>query len=213
MQINEIFFSLQGESTFTGLPCVFVRLAGCNLDCSWCDTRYARSEDGASEFSIDEVLGKVEKFPRGLIEISGGEPLLQQETTALSERLLSSFDTVLLETNGSLDISVVPEGVIRVVDVKCPSSGVLDSFKVENLKALTPDDELKFVIGDRGDYEFAKEFISTIGDVVKPDKILFSPVNGNLLPKTLAEWVLSDGLSLRFQLQLHTVIWPGEKGR
>ncbi len=213
MLISEIFFSLQGESTFMGLPCVFVRLAGCNLACSWCDTTYARSTDGAVEKTVDEVVTEVERFPHGLIEITGGEPLLQAETPALAARLLDSFDTVLLETNGSLDISLVPEGVVRVVDVKCPSSGVSGSFKMENLSALTPADEIKFVIGDRGDYEFARDFISSMGGAVKADKILFSPVNGTLPPPTLAGWILDDSLRVRFQLQLHNSIWPGEKGR
>ncbi|MFQ5427604.1 MAG: 7-carboxy-7-deazaguanine synthase QueE [Thermodesulfobacteriota bacterium] len=214
MLISEIFFSLQGESTFTGLPCVFVRLAGCNLECVWCDTAYARSEDGAVDKTVEEVVEEVEKFPRGLIEISGGEPLLQEETTDLAGRLLGSFDRVLLETNGSIDISRVPEGVIRVVDVKCPSSGASGSFLLENLRALTPDDEIKFVIGDRADYEFAVEFITSNGLTrSRADKILFSPVNGTLPPKTLAQWVLSDRLCVRFQLQLHASIWPGEKGK
>ncbi|MFQ5353787.1 MAG: 7-carboxy-7-deazaguanine synthase QueE [Thermodesulfobacteriota bacterium] len=214
MLINEIFFSLQGESTFTGLPCVFVRLAGCNLECAWCDTAYARSRADGIEKSVDEVLGEVEKFPRGLVEISGGEPLLQDETSALAGRLLESFDNVLLETNGSIDISKVPAGVIRVVDVKCPSSGASGTFKMENLTALTPDDEMKFVIGDREDYEFAVEFITSNGlSRSRAEKILFSPVNGTLPPKTLAEWVLEDRLRVRVQVQLHTIVWPGEKGR
>ncbi|MFQ5479693.1 MAG: 7-carboxy-7-deazaguanine synthase QueE [Thermodesulfobacteriota bacterium] len=214
MLINEIFFSLQGESTFTGLPCVFVRLAGCNLECSWCDTAYARTEEGAVDKSVDEVVEEVEKFPRGLIEISGGEPLLQSDTAAFAGRLLDSFDTVLLETNGSIDISRVPDGVVRVVDVKCPSSGASDSFHMENLNRLSPNDEVKFVIGDRADYEFAVDFITSHHLFLPgPDKILFSPVNGNLQPKTLAEWVLEDRLAVRFQLQLHARIWPGEKGR
>jgi len=213
MLINEIFFSLQGESTFAGFPCVFIRLAGCNLACSWCDTDEARVIDGAVDKTVDEVIGEVEKFPRGLIEITGGEPLLQDETVDLAGGLLKKFDTVILETNGSLDIGVVPEGVVRVVDVKCPSSGVVDGFKMENLPLLTPADEMKFVIADRGDYEFALGFISSMDGAVKNDKILFSPVNGTLEPRELAQWILDDRLYVRFQLQLHTVIWPGEKGR
>ncbi len=214
MLINEIFFSLQGESTFTGIPCIFIRLAGCNLSCSWCDTEYARGTAHGIEKTVDEVVSEVEQFPRGLVEISGGEPLLQHETAELAGRLLDLFDTVLLETNGSIDISRVPDGVVRVVDVKCPSSGASESFLLENLNRLSPNDEVKFVIGDREDYDFAVEFISTHHLFLPtPDKILFSPVNGTLLPKTLADWILSERLAVRFQLQLHTCIWPGEKGR
>jgi len=213
MLISEIFFSLQGESTFAGLPCVFIRLAGCNLDCSWCDTTYARSVDGGVEKNIDEIMEEVERFPHGLVEITGGEPLLQDETTALARRLLEKFDTILLETNGSIDISKVPHGVVRVIDVKCPSSGVDRSFLMKNLLSLTPLDEIKFVLAGRDDYEFAKGFVSSMGGLVRPDKILFSPVKEKLAPKTLAGWMLEDRLGVRFQLQLHTLIWPGEKGR
>jgi len=214
MLINEIFFSLQGESTLAGLPCVFIRLAGCNLECSWCDTDYARGAEGAVEKTIDEILSEVEAFPGGFVEITGGEPLLQDETPVLAARLLKRFERVILETNGSLDIGAVPEGVVRVVDVKCPSSGLIDSFRMENLPLLTPLDEMKFVVADRGDYEFAKEFISSMGGTrLRADKILFSPVSGSLEARDLAQWILDDRLFVRFQLQLHTVIWPGEKGR
>lgn len=213
MLISEIFFSLQGESTFVGLPCVFVRLAGCNLDCSWCDTATAQGTEGAIELAVDEVVSEACGFSTGLVEITGGEPLLQAETLTLATGLLEKFDTVLLETNGSLDISLVPAGVVRVVDVKCPSSGVERSFLRENLSHLTPADEMKFVIGDRADYEFAREFISSMGVVISPDKILFSPVNKALEPRVLAQWILDDRLTVRFQLQLHNCIWPGEKGR
>jgi len=214
MLINEIFFSLQGESTLAGLPCVFIRLAGCNLECSWCDTDYARSAEGAVDKTIDEILSAVEGFPHGFVEITGGEPLLQDETPALAARLLKRFERVILETNGSLDIGAVPEGVVRVVDVKCPSSGVAHGFRMENLPLLTPLDEMKFVIAERGDYEFAKEFISSMGGTrLRADKILFSPVSGSLEARDLAGWILDDRLFVRFQLQLHAVIWPGEKGR
>ncbi len=214
MLVNEIFFSLQGESTYVGLPCVFLRLAGCNLECSWCDTAYARAAKGAREMSVEEIIREVEKFPRGLVEITGGEPLLQEETPLLAASLLDIFDTVLLETNGSLDISRVPEGVVRVVDVKCPSSGAPGSFLKENLKHLTPADEMKFVIGDRKDYEFAKAFLPTLGKrEIRSERIIFSPAKGVMEPRVLADWVLDDRLDLRFQIQLHSVIWPGEKGR
>jgi len=213
MLISEIFFSLQGESTFAGLPCVFIRLAGCNLKCSWCDTTDSQSVDGAEEKTIDEIMEEVEKFSCGLVEITGGEPLLQAETATLAARLLEKFDIVLLETNGSIDIGKVPHGVVRVIDVKCPSSGVSDSFFMENLLSLTPDDEIKFVLAGRDDYEFAKGFISSMGGLVRQEKIFLSPVKEKLAPKTLAAWILEDRLSVRFQLQLHTLIWPGEKGR
>ncbi len=214
MFINEIFFSIQGESTYVGLPCVFIRLAGCNLQCPWCDTAYARARDGAREMTVEEVLGEVEKFPGGLVEITGGEPLLQEETPRLAARLLERFETVILETNGSVDIGAVPEGVVRVVDVKCPSSGAEGSFLMENLGRLAPLDEMKFVIGERADYDFARGFLSSMGDSGPArGKVIFSPVFGVMEPRTLAGWVLEDGLEVRFQVQLHTVIWPGEKGR
>ncbi len=214
MLLNEIFFSLQGESTYVGLPCVFIRLAGCNLECPWCDTAYARTKDGAREMSLGDIVREVEEYPRGLVEITGGEPLLQEETPLLAARLLERFDTVLLETNGSMDIGRVPEGVVRVVDVKCPSSGASGSFDMENLSRMRPSDEMKFVIADRTDYEFAREFISSDDAlVISRRSIIFSPVSGRLKPSVLAGWVLEDRLCIRFQLQLHTCIWPGEKGR
>ena len=214
MLLNEIFFSLQGESTYVGLPCLFIRLAGCNLECSWCDTTYARGAESGAEMSVEAILGEAAKFSRGLVEITGGEPLLQEETPMLAAGLLEMFETVLLETNGSLDIDLVPEGVVRVVDVKCPSSGASGSFDAANLARLRPSDEMKFVIGGRTDYEFAKEFVSSMeGTALSPRKIIFSPVAETLKPRVLAGWVLEDRLPVRFQLQLHRCIWPGEKGR
>lgn len=214
MLLNEIFFSLQGESTYVGLPCLFIRLAGCNLECSWCDTTYARGAESGAEMSVEAILEEAAKFPRGLVEITGGEPLLQEDTPRLAAGLLEMFETVLLETNGSLDIDRVPEGVVRVVDVKCPSSGAAGSFDAANLVRLRPSDEMKFVIGGKRDYRFAKEFISSLeGTALSPRKIIFSPVTETLKPRVLAGWVLEDRLPVRFQLQLHKCIWPGEKGR
>jgi 7-carboxy-7-deazaguanine synthase len=214
MLLNEIFFSLQGESTYGGLPCLFIRLAGCNLECSWCDTTYARGAKSGAEMSVEAILEEAAKFPQGLVEITGGEPLLQEDTPMLAAGLLGMFETVLLETNGSLDIDLVPEGVVRVVDVKCPSSGASGSFDAANLARLRPSDEMKFVIGGRRDYEFAKEFISSMeGTALKQRNIIFSPVSETLKPRVLAGWVLEDRLPVRFQLQLHRCIWPGEKGR
>lgn len=212
MLVCEIFKSIQGESTYAGLPCVFVRLSGCNLRCTWCDTPYARGSDEAIELSTDEVLSRVSEFGCGLVEITGGEPLLQGEARELASKLLSSGYTVLMETNGSVPISGLDDGVIKIVDVKCPSSGHAGSFLVENLEYIGPRDELKFVIGNREDYEAAKGFLEEMLRG-RTEKVLFAPVRHELHPKELAEWILKDGLRVRLQLQLHAYIWPNERGR
>ena len=212
MLVCEIFKSIQGESTYAGLPCVFVRLAGCNLSCSWCDTPYARVPDEAVEMTIAEVFEEVGGFECSLVEITGGEPLLQEEALELAVELLESGHRVLIETNGSVDLSGVDPRVVKVVDVKCPSSGHAGSFLLKNLEFISPEDELKFVIGSREDYDSAVRFIE---DFLrgKTEKLLFAPVRPLLSPAELSEWILKDGLRVRLQLQLHSYIWPGEKGR
>ncbi len=212
LYVSEIFLSIQGESTYAGLPCVFVRLAGCNLVCSWCDTVYARTRENARALSVEEAVSEVKKFNRPLVEITGGEPLAQAEAGFLAARLLDEGCTVLMETNGSLSLSGLDARVVKIVDVKCPSSGEAGSFLMENIDHLTPDDEVKFVIANRRDFEYAKDFIekNLRGMALS---ILFSPVRSAIEPGELAEWILKDGLDVRLQLQMHAYIWPGERGR
>ncbi len=205
MLISEIFVSIQGESTYVGLPCIFIRLEGCNLDCRWCDTEYARKPSGGVEMSVQEVVEKVRGFNNWLVEITGGEPLLQQEVRGLVTRLLDLDYKVLMETNGTISLEGLDERLIKVVDVKCPSSGHGDSFLLENLKHIGPNDEVKFVIGDRVDYEYAREFV-TRHLKSKTDKILFAPVRPTLDPKELANWILRDSINVRLQVQMHTYI-------
>jgi 7-carboxy-7-deazaguanine synthase len=210
--VNEIFYSIQGESLFAGLPCVFVRLTGCNLRCSYCDTRYAY-EDG-DPMSIEVILNRVSAFQCPLIEITGGEPMIQEGTPELIRRLIQKCYTVLLETNGSLDISKVAPKCFKIMDVKCPGSGASHKNNFANLKLLSPNDQVKFVLTDRMDYEFAKQIISSSWPVDPPVHILFSPAHKRLEPAELAEWVLHDRLHVRLHLQLHKILWPGiEKGR
>jgi len=211
LMINEIFHSIQGESTYSGRPCIFVRLTGCNLRCSYCDTRYAYEEGVKME--ISEIINRVAGYECPLIEITGGEPLLQSETPLLIYRLLENGYEVMMETNGSLDISSVDGRCIKIVDIKCPTSSESDKNDLENLKRLNPKDQVKFVIGSRKDYEYAKETIELIHPGFPMDQILFSPVSGEMAPAKLAEWILEDSLNVRFHLQLHKIIWPGkEKG-
>jgi 7-carboxy-7-deazaguanine synthase len=212
MLVSEIFLSIQGESSYAGLPCVFVRLSGCNLSCDWCDTAYARVEEGARELTVDDVMAEVKGLRCTLAEITGGEPLLQADSRGLAGRLLKEGYSVLIETNGSVSLKGLPEGVVKIVDVKCPSSGQGGSFLIKNLEHITGRDEVKFVIGDRVDFDFAVRFVSEfIRD--RTDKILFAPVRPALDPKDLAEWMLKDCTKARLQLQLHTYIWKGERGR
>lgn len=209
--VSEFFRSVQGESTFAGIPCVFVRLAGCNLSCRYCDSRYAR-EDGV-EMDLGAILDKVSEYGIELAEITGGEPLIQSETATLAGALRDMGHVVLVETNGSLDISVLPEGVIRIMDIKCPSSGETERVLWENIWKLKPEDEVKFVIADRHDYEWARGIIMERFAHTKT-KVLLSTVYGELPPRHLVEWMLEDKLKARFQLQLHKYIWPREsRGR
>jgi len=212
MLVYEIFKSIQGESTYAGLPCVFVRLAGCNLSCSWCDTPYARVPDEAIEMTIAEVIEEAGGFDCPLVEITGGEPLMQEEAIELAGALLESGYRVLIETNGSVALSGLDPRVVKIVDVKCPSSGHAGSFLIKNLECISPEDELKFVIGNREDYDSAVRFIE---DFLRgrTEKVLFAPVRPHLSPAELSDWILKDGLRVRLQLQLHSYIWPGEKGR
>ncbi len=203
MKINEIFKSIQGESSFAGLPCVFVRLTGCNLRCSYCDTAYAYKE--GSEISIDEILRRVKRFNCPLVEITGGEPLLQEETCFLVNKLLNAGERVLIETNGSLDIGRLDERAIRIVDLKCPGSGESDKTYWKNLDNLRQTDEVKFVLSNRQDYEWAKGVIEKYRLLDKA-KVLLSVAFDRLAPEKVVKWMLKDNLNVRFQLQLHKYI-------
>ena len=226
MQITEIFKSIQGESSYAGLPCVFVRLTGCNLRCDWCDSEYTFT--GGSKMSLEEVHSEVERLSPngGLVEVTGGEPMLQErEVIPLMERLLNSGFNVLLETSGERPLANVPKEIIKIVDVKCPHSGETDTFRMENLDALTLRDEVKFVISDRLDYEFARDFTEEHGLAARVSSVIFSPAFRKeaagdrdtshcvLNPQQLAEWILADDVPARLGLQIHKFIWdPAMKG-
>ena len=225
LQVTEIYKSLQGESTYSGLPCIFVRLTGCNLRCSWCDSEF--SFYGGKKMTLQEVLSEVAALSAGgLVEITGGEPMLQErEVVPLMEHLLDSGYQVLLETSGERTLARVPKRVIKIVDVKCPHSGEPDTFSLENLEALQPHDELKFVLTDRTDYEFARDFVLNHGLAERVHAILFSPAfekgaSGSrdtshclLDPQELAQWILDDNTPARLSLQIHKLIWdPAAKG-
>ncbi|MFB3926088.1 MAG: radical SAM protein [Syntrophales bacterium] len=212
LKVNEIFYSIQGESTYAGYPCVLIRLSGCNLRCSFCDTRYAYTEGVSME--ISEILETVAGYGCPLVEITGGEPLLQEETPALILSLLEKSYRVLMETNGSMDISRVDPRCVRIIDVKCPSSGESHRNDLQNLNRLTGGDEIKFVIADRTDYEYAKMILlrnQRIEEIAVP--VHFSPAFGGISLETLASWILEDRLPVRVHVQLHKIIWPGESGR
>jgi 7-carboxy-7-deazaguanine synthase len=206
LTINEIFYSIQGESTHAGRPCVFVRLTACDLRCSWCDTPYAFHE--GRKMSIDDVAGAVARHGCDLVEITGGEPLLQEDVYPLMDRLLADGRTVMLETGGHRSIARVPEAVRKIVDVKCPGSGEAERNDWANLDRLAPHDEVKFVVLDRADYEFARDVIARYDLPRRAAGVLISPVHGVLDPKALSEWMLADRLPARLQLQLHKYIWP-----
>ncbi len=208
LKVNEIFRSIQGESSFAGLPCAFVRLAGCNLRCRYCDTKYAYEE--GREMEVGEIVRAVGAFGCRLAEITGGEPLAQPAAPELATRLLEAGCQVLVETNGSLPIEILPKGAVRIVDVKCPGSGESDKVRWRNLELVGPEDEVKFVIGSREDYEWARDAVRRFGleDRSRP---LFSPVHGEMEPSRLAEWILGDGLRVRLQLQLHKYIWGADR--
>jgi 7-carboxy-7-deazaguanine synthase len=208
LTINEIFHSIQGESSFAGQPCVFVRLTACDLRCTWCDTPYAFYE--GRKMSVDEVIADVEARGCDLVEVTGGEPLLQQDVYPLMQRLIDSGKTVLIETGGHRSIARVPEGAVRIVDVKCPGSGESAKNEWSNLALLTRRDEVKFVIADRVDYDYAREIVVREHLADRCGAVLFSPVHGVLEPRQLAEWVLADRLPVRVQLQVHKYIWSPE---
>ncbi|HYN14211.1 MAG TPA: radical SAM protein [Terriglobales bacterium] len=225
MQVTEIYRSLQGESSYAGLPCVFVRLTGCNLRCTWCDSEY--TFHGGYKMGLDEVEAEVRRLaPSGLVEITGGEPLLQErEAVPLMQRLLALGYTVLLETSGERPLENVPSQVIKIVDVKCPHSGEFGTFCDQNLAALTAQDEVKFVLADRADYEFARDFTRRQQLTSRVRSVIFSPAFHKdasgardashclLDPQPLAEWILTDGLDVRLGLQIHKFIWePSTKG-
>lgn len=206
MKVNEIFKSIQGESSWQGLPCIFIRLSGCNLRCAWCDTKYAY--ENGNEMSIDEIINSVKVIRElpCLVEITGGEPLLQEEVYELSDNLLAKGCKVLVETNGSLSAERLPNDVIRIIDIKCPGSGMSDKMCWDNLKKLRPTDEIKFVLSDYQDYEWAKKIVKKY-DLLLRVTVLFSPVDTNLeLSKLIAEWIVCDNLPVRLQLQLHKYI-------
>jgi 7-carboxy-7-deazaguanine synthase len=226
VRITEIYKSVQGESSFAGLPCIFVRLTGCNLRCRWCDSEYTFT--GGTTMSHEEVMSAVRALaPVKLVEITGGEPMLQErELVPFMRALIADHYTVLLETSGERPLASVPAEVRKIVDVKCPGSGEGETFNIENLKALTPRDELKFVIAHRADYEFARDFIRRygLGASERAASIIFSPAfrkdaagrsaeNAVLDPRELVDWVLADGLNVRVGLQMHKFIWDAaEKG-
>lgn len=206
LDIAELFFSIQGESSYAGQPCVFIRLAGCNLQCNFCDARYA-NEEPPTRRSLAEILAFVAEYPGFPVEITGGEPLLQDAVYPLMAALLAAGRRVLLETNGSLALDRVPAGVVKIVDVKCPDSGTGESFALGNLQQLAPEDELKFVISSRDDYNWAVDFLRA--QRLPGERIIhFSPMTTLLEPGTLADWILADRLGVRLQIQLHKVLWP-----
>lgn len=208
LDVCEIFYSLQGESSFTGLPCIFIRLSGCNLNCSWCDTLYAKNE--TLSISFDGIIKRITPYNCSLVEITGGEPLIQKNTAALIALLIKNHYKVLLETNGSKSIKDIHPDCIKIIDIKTPSSNESDSFLSENIQYLTRKDEVKFVIASRQDYEFSKSIIETRLADISSEKIHLSPVWGSLSPKTIAEWMLDDNLPARMSLQQHKIIWDPE---
>jgi len=226
MHLIELYKSVQGESSFTGVPCIFVRLAGCNLRCAWCDSEYTFT--GGQPFTADEIIAQIEALqPCPLIEFTGGEPMLQhKELLPLMQRLLDANYTLMMETSGERPLADVPKLVHKIVDVKCPGAGsAANSFNLANLAALTPRDEVKFVLSDRADYEFARDFVRTHALETKCGGILLSPAfsktptdqrstdNATLDPRLVVEWLLADGLPARLSLQIHKYIWePRKKG-
>ena len=234
MIVTEIFRSIQGESTHAGLPCIFVRLTGCNLRCTWCDTAYAFH--GGTKMSIEEILSRVDDLSSAekgeksvkavseraipLVELTGGEPLLQPDAIALAKRLLGAGYTVLIETGGEGSIAELPREVIKILDVKCPDSGEPGTFRMENLDSMSDRDEIKFVISSRRDYEFARDFVRQHGLAQRVHQVVFSPVHADpegtwpgMSARDLSEWILTDGLPVRLGLQLHKFIWhPAARG-
>ena len=212
LKVNEIFYSIQGESSYSGRPCVFVRLTGCNLRCSYCDTQYAYAQ--GEELEIDEIVGRVISYRCPLVEVTGGEPLMQKETPGLIHCLLAKGFETLMETNGSQDISQVDNRCVKIVDIKCPFSGQTSHNDLRNLDRLTDRDEVKFVVAHRDDYEYAKQILRLADyNLCRKHPVHFSPAFGRMEPKTLAEWILEDHLDVRLHLQVHKIIWsPDRRG-
>ncbi|MBU0944514.1 MAG: radical SAM protein [Proteobacteria bacterium] len=212
LKISEIFYSIQGESTYAGLPCAFIRLSGCNLRCSYCDATYTWEEEKSQ--GIESILSAIARFPCDLVEVTGGEPLTQEATPELLSRLLETGNTVLLESNGSIAIDPIPDGVVAILDVKCPDSGSSNSFHPDNLRLVKQRlqraagaCELKFVLSSRKDYLWARDFVTEYA-LIGLLPLLFSPVQKRLAPPDLAAWILEDALPVRLQLQLHAALWP-----
>ncbi len=209
MYITEIFRSIQGESTYAGLACTFVRLTGCNLRCVWCDTEYAFH--GGTKMSIDEVVRKVRDYGGSLVEVTGGEPLLQPEAIPLLRRLLAEGFAVMLETSGERPLDDVPREVVKIVDVKCPDSGAPDTFCLESLERMAPHDQVKFVLQSRQDYEFARDFVREHRLADRFAAVFFSPAQGGIDQAGMAAWMLEDRLDrVRFGSQLHKLIWGAD---
>ena len=210
LKVNEIFFSIQGESSYAGWPCVFIRLTGCNLRCSYCDAVYAYEEGKVK--TITEIVEEIKKFPCTLIEITGGEPLLQSDTPTLTETLLRKNYRVLLETNGSLNINRVSNQCVKIVDFKCPSSGMCQFNNLDNIKYLNDQDEIKFIIGNREDFDFAKGVITLLKESPFLKRTIhFAPVFGKIKPGELAKWILKEQVPVHLQLQIQKIIWPKKK--
>ena len=205
--VVEIFSSIQGESTFSGVRCTFIRLSGCNLRCTYCDTDYAYS--GGEELTITEIIKRVEEFETPIVEITGGEPLMHKGVDELAQELLNLHKEVLIETNGSYSIKTLPKEVVKIIDIKTPTSGEGDSFLQENLAFIDSKDEVKFVIGSQEDYNWSLNFIKSSSIVT--DKIIFSPVWGVLEPQELTKWIVQDRAPVRLGLQIHKFIWDAEK--
>ena len=208
LTVNEIFHSIQGESTHAGRRCVFVRLTACDLRCSWCDTPYAFHE--GRKMSLDDILAEVERYDCDAVELTGGEPLLQKDVYPLMQRLLDRGKTVLVETGGHVSLEQIPPAVHTIMDVKCPGSGEAHTTDWRNLSRLDAGDEVKFVIKDRADYDYACDVLRRHGLEKTVGAVLFSPVHGVLDPRVLSEWVLADRLPVRVQLQVHKYIWSPE---
>ncbi|MEZ5317740.1 MAG: radical SAM protein [Vicinamibacterales bacterium] len=209
MLVYEIYSSIQGESTHAGRPCVFVRLAACDLRCRWCDTPYAFT--GGTRKSVDEVLADVARLGVRLVELTGGEPLLQAEAVPLMGALVERGYEVLLETGGHVPVDEVPDEVVTILDVKCPASGEAHRMHWPNLDQLSPRDEVKFVVQDRADFDYARDVVARHGLGGRVAAVLFSPVHGVLDPADLARWILETGVPARLQLQLHKTIWGAER--
>jgi len=206
LQVAETFYSIQGESSYAGYPCFFIRLAGCNLRCAWCDSSYSY-EETATPMTVNQLLNRAAAFPNALVEITGGEPLLQDNVYQLIDGLLSAGRKVLLETNGSISLTRLDPRVVKIMDVKCPDSTMHDRMHDDNFRYLTPTDEIKFVIASAADYRWAKEMLITLRQTTAA-RVLFAPVAGRVSGSDLAAWILEDQLDVRLQLQLHRLLWP-----